>query len=83
MKKLGKLSISPEKIMKNEELINLKGGYSGGYPPCDCNILWSTGEETWHPDYGLCGTSDSCSQCAADLEAHYGSMVRSIACEGT
>jgi len=29
MKKLGKLSISPEKIMKNEELINLKGGYAG------------------------------------------------------
>jgi hypothetical protein len=27
MKKLGKLSISPEKIMKNEELINLQGGY--------------------------------------------------------
>ena len=27
MKKLGKLSISPEKIMKNEELTNLQGGY--------------------------------------------------------
>jgi hypothetical protein len=27
MKKLGKLTISPEKIMKNEELINLQGGY--------------------------------------------------------
>jgi hypothetical protein len=26
MKKLGKLSINPEKIMKNEELINLQGG---------------------------------------------------------
>jgi hypothetical protein len=30
MKKLGKLSISPEKIMRNEDLINLKGGYDGG-----------------------------------------------------
>ena len=29
MKKLGKLVISPEKVMKNEELINLQGGYSG------------------------------------------------------
>ncbi len=29
MKKLGKLSISPDKIMKNEELINLQGGYQG------------------------------------------------------
>ncbi len=27
MKKLNKLVISPEKIMKNEELINLHGGY--------------------------------------------------------
>ena len=35
MKKLNKLVISSEKIMKNEELINLKGGYfpgeCGGY----------------------------------------------------
>ncbi len=29
MKKLTKLVISPEKIMKNEELINLQGGYAG------------------------------------------------------
>jgi hypothetical protein len=27
MKKLGKLSINPEKVMKNEELVNLRGGY--------------------------------------------------------
>jgi len=27
MKKLTKLGISPEKIMKNEDLINLQGGY--------------------------------------------------------
>jgi hypothetical protein len=40
MKKLGKLTISPEKIMKNEELINLQGGYDGGgTPPCDSQ-LW-------------------------------------------
>ncbi len=26
MKKLGKLQINPEKLMKNEELISLKGG---------------------------------------------------------
>jgi len=29
MKKLTKLEISPQKIMKNEELINLQGGYEG------------------------------------------------------
>ena len=27
MKKIGKLSINPEKVIKNEELVNLKGGY--------------------------------------------------------
>jgi natural product precursor len=27
MKKLGKLTINPEKVIKNEELVNLRGGY--------------------------------------------------------
>lgn len=27
MKKLGKLNINPERLMKNEELIRLRGGY--------------------------------------------------------
>jgi hypothetical protein len=31
MKKLSKLTINPSKVMKNEELVNLKGGYTGGY----------------------------------------------------
>ena len=30
MKKLTKLGITPEKIMKNEDLINMKGGYGMG-----------------------------------------------------
>jgi hypothetical protein len=29
MKKLGKITINPEKVIKNEELLNLKGGYEG------------------------------------------------------
>lgn len=28
MKKLRKLSINPEKVIKNEDLLNLKGGYT-------------------------------------------------------
>lgn len=42
MKKLGKLSINPEKVIKNEELVNLRGGYDlectdGNYPyQCKC-----------------------------------------------
>ncbi len=35
MKKLGKFTISPEKIMKNEELINLQGGYQGWCCYCE------------------------------------------------
>jgi hypothetical protein len=31
MKKLGKLSINPEKVIKNDELVNLRGGYD---PQC-------------------------------------------------
>ena len=37
MKKLPKLNINPEKVMKNEELVSLKGGYgSGDRTACSC-----------------------------------------------
>ena len=45
MKKLGKLTISPEKIMKNEDLINLQGGYWGTCGP---------GYWTWECYYRAC-----------------------------
>ena len=38
MKKLKKLSINPEKVIKNEELVNLKGGYSD--QPDGTTMLW-------------------------------------------
>jgi hypothetical protein len=31
MKKPGKLSINPEKVIKNDELVNLRGGYQDPY----------------------------------------------------
>ena len=34
MKKLGKLQINPERVIKNEELLSLRGGY--GYPTYRC-----------------------------------------------
>ncbi len=40
MKKFGKLSISPEKIMKNEELLNLQGGYQGYCCRCTNGTTW-------------------------------------------
>jgi len=36
MKKLGKISINPEKVIKNEELVNLRGGYGEGNSTCSC-----------------------------------------------
>jgi hypothetical protein len=36
MKKLGKLQINPEKVMKNKELMTLRGGY--GDVACACKI---------------------------------------------
>ncbi|MGV8137964.1 MAG: hypothetical protein AB2L20_22365 [Mangrovibacterium sp.] len=55
MKKLGKLLINPEKLMKNEELIDLRGGYGtshyvsckntsgytcGGFDTHGCSNTW-------------------------------------------
>ncbi len=40
MKKIGKLTINPEKVIKNEELVNLRGGGyggGGGNVIIDCN----------------------------------------------
>lgn len=38
MKKIGKISINTEKVIKNEELVNLKGG---SYTGC-CNCMHGT-----------------------------------------
>jgi len=34
MKKIGKITINPEKVIKNEELVNLRGGDYGGALVC-------------------------------------------------
>ncbi len=49
MKKLGKLTINPDKIIKNEELVNLRGGYDCGYIQCRCGNI-----QQW---IGTCFTS--------------------------
>ncbi len=41
MKKIGKLTINPEKVIKNEELVNLRGGLE---EPCTCTCFNS---QTW------------------------------------
>ncbi|HPM03037.1 MAG TPA: hypothetical protein PK816_12855 [Candidatus Cloacimonadota bacterium] len=45
MKKLNKLQINSEKLMKNEELVTLRGGYGCDYYPCfpgDCCFCYLT-----------------------------------------
>ncbi|MDD4363786.1 MAG: hypothetical protein PHD33_06255 [Atribacterota bacterium] len=32
MKKIGKITINPEKVIKNEELVNFRGGWYPGEP---------------------------------------------------
>jgi hypothetical protein len=52
MKKLNKLSINPDKVIKNEELVNLKGGGDcvGHYYICDSN--WEQFQEDYYANCG-------------------------------
>jgi|WetSurMetagenome_2_1015567.scaffolds.fasta_scaffold585605_1 hypothetical protein len=43
MKKLNKLEINSDKIMKNDELMSLKGGYGVGYVHCFRSFLMGGG----------------------------------------
>jgi len=47
MKMLDKLNINPEKVIQNEELVNLRGGYPGCY---SCDVTACSGCST---SYGL------------------------------
>jgi len=78
MKKLGKLSINPEKLIKNDELVNLRGGYEGGY---GSQKIWNCycGFETGTPTFEICaGDTVEALQAAGDLCAGQGAT-----CSGT
>ena len=47
MKKLNKLQINHEKLMKNEELITLRGGYDGYCCTCTINGIHMAATGTW------------------------------------
>lgn len=60
MKKLGKLSINPEKVITNEELVNLKGGYTTCCRPEGKTALCSSDEnllaaycDVWEGGFGI------------------------------
>jgi natural product precursor len=71
MKKLGKLTINLEKVMKNEELVNLRGGYSGV-----CCLCHDSGSGQYLAIYG--STKEECGEDCNALG--YGSFVWSPMC---
>lgn len=62
MKKINKLQINSEKLMKNEELTTLRGGYDGKC--CECHVLMSG--ETYY------ATNSSPSTCPSDCSEQFG-----------
>jgi len=77
MKKLKKLEISPEKIMKNEELINLQGG--GGGDVCHCEQFDPELGEwiEWHFS-GVCAEMN-CVECGGALTMYYNMITNCYA----
>jgi|GEM_PF-3096469 hypothetical protein len=70
MKKLKKLQINHEKLMKNEELLILRGGYQGGntYCLCNCTLIplawWKCYSSVFEMEYDIdikCGRDGGCS----------------------
>ena len=72
MKILGKLHINPERLMKNEELITLRGGYDYDY---DC--LRTQDHFAYYP---ILATGESCEQVIDDLEVQWPGW--DIGCKG-
>jgi natural product precursor len=58
MKTLKKISINPEKVIKNEELVNLKGG-AYDYA-CYCNGHYLGDRDTAMQCASLCAACTSC-----------------------
>lgn len=70
MKKLNKLQINPEKVMKNEELLSLKGGYGSGSCEFYCWVYYDEGVPVI--DGVCCGESGL--GCEMDCNAYWNPM---------
>jgi len=72
MKKLKKFLINPEKVIKNDELVDLKGGYSDY--PCTCVCFDAN---LWVEEHILdCwGYVFSESDCPSDCQAVFGILA--------
>ena len=76
MKTIQKFKINPQKIIDNEELVNLRGGYDSGC--CWCNIVFYSGESL---SLEACDNYSDCRDAEQDLWAIHGGAAISIACE--
>lgn len=59
MKKLGKITINSEKVIKNEELVNLKGGYDN-----NCATKCITNNGSMVVTTASCSSSDISDACS-------------------
>jgi hypothetical protein len=66
MEKLNKLQINSERLMKNEELMTLRGGYDGGSVNCCC-------VNSSHTPV-ICGTAGSASECEYMCTSYHDSV---------
>ncbi len=70
MKKLGKLSINVDKIIKNEELVNLRGGMFRCW--CWCDDPNEEGDQYLLCGPAIVGGTPGSSGCLADCDTLYG-----------
>ena len=75
MKKLNKLVISPEKIMKNEDLINLQGG--AYHVLCACYDL----DNGIYHGCKICATNN-CADCRYEMQKLYRALFDCVSCGG-
>lgn len=75
MKKIKKLQINPEKLINNNELMTLKGGYDGD-EPCTCTCYnYFISPPIWY-GYLLSETGD----CPEDCRYAFGGLLTSGYC---
>lgn len=79
MKKLNKLEINTEKMMKNEELLSLRGGYGCDYPCfdycCFCYLALSTVEAMIDPNLA---SPQNCNNQCRQLDPYFFGMWRCL-----
>jgi hypothetical protein len=80
MKKLNKLTINPSKMMGNEELVNLRGGYGYYNPPSGYNYCYNNGVIVGTIYAGECGGGSDGTSGLSECKNLYGSSTNMSIC---